>query len=403
VRLTSGGEIRNIGTLVGGRGGAGQNNFYNGGHGGSGGDGVDLLAGGSLSNSGLIAGGGGGSGGVNHRGKAGPAGLAGVGVYAGPGGAATVTNAGTITGAVDSVVFASAGDVLIAERGARFDGAIVGGGGTFEIIGGKTEISGLGGSGQASGSISATFSGFATYEFAGRRVHLSGATTIADGQSLLDFGIVTLTGMAGESANGQITIGVGDTLRFQKAAATLDGTVVNGGFIIVAGSTVSFGGPQLGRGEVVIVNGVADFASAIFEDVQFFGRSGTLRLAQSQSYVNSINGFQAGGADKLDLGDIGFVGSGQATYTGTATGGVLTVSDGAHTASIHLLGDYLTDRFVSASDGAGGVDVVAMAAGGASAHGFATAMAAFGPPAGGQASPAASRPDPSRMLIAPPH
>ena len=61
----------------------------------------------------------------------------------------------------------------------------------------------------------------------------------------------------------------------------------------------------------------------------------------------------------MDLQDIAFVRSTQATYVdnGFKTGGVLSVSDGLHTAKINLVGDYSTANFVCASDGSGGVFV----------------------------------------------
>ena len=63
----------------------------------------------------------------------------------------------------------------------------------------------------------------------------------------------------------------------------------------------------------------------------------------------------------LDLKDIGFVSASEASFSGTSSGGVLTVSDGAHTAMIRLTGDYLGDTFEAASDGGGGVAITASA------------------------------------------
>jgi hypothetical protein len=60
----------------------------------------------------------------------------------------------------------------------------------------------------------------------------------------------------------------------------------------------------------------------------------------------------------LDLADIGFVGSTEAAFAGTKAGGVLTVTDGAHTARIKLTGDYLRSIFIASSDGRGGVAIV---------------------------------------------
>lgn len=57
----------------------------------------------------------------------------------------------------------------------------------------------------------------------------------------------------------------------------------------------------------------------------------------------------------IDFRDIGFVG--QPAFSGTSAGGSLSVSDGTHTASIQLAGNYAAADFVAASDGHGGVAI----------------------------------------------
>ena len=120
-----------------------------------------------------------------------------------------------------------------------------------------------------------------------------------------------------------------------------------------------------------------------------FVTSGTLELAQSQTYTANITGFSKTGTTALDLVDIGFVSSGEATFSGTAGGGTLTVTDGTHIAHIKLSGDYLASTFIASSDGHGGTIVVdPRAKGGAapplnpSPHPLIAAMAALGPRTG---------------------
>ncbi len=93
-----------------------------------------------------------------------------------------------------------------------------------------------------------------------------------------------------------------------------------------------------------------------------------------------MSGFSAAGASALDLRDIGFVSAGEATFSGPAKGGVLTVTDGDHTARIGLSGDYANAVFVASSDGKGGVDVAASSP--QSPHAFIAAMAGLGGSAG---------------------
>ncbi|HZL00211.1 MAG TPA: hypothetical protein VFC47_09930, partial [Caulobacteraceae bacterium] len=86
------------------------------------------------------------------------------------------------------------------------------------------------------------------------------------------------------------------------------------------------------------------------------GATGTLELAHSTGYTTGkIQGLSTTGANALDLADITFTsGVTKATFSGSATSGVLTVTDGTHTAGINLIGDYLGAKFATVSDGHGG-------------------------------------------------
>jgi len=64
------------------------------------------------------------------------------------------------------------------------------------------------------------------------------------------------------------------------------------------------------------------------------------------------------GQDTIDFADIDPTMVQQPTYSGTASGGTLTVADGSHTANIALLGNYIVSTFVTSSDGHGGTSVV---------------------------------------------
>jgi hypothetical protein len=64
------------------------------------------------------------------------------------------------------------------------------------------------------------------------------------------------------------------------------------------------------------------------------------------------------GQDTIDFADIDPTKVQHPTYSGTPSGGTLTVTDGSHTANIALLGDYMASTFVTSSDGHGGTNVV---------------------------------------------
>ena len=61
-----------------------------------------------------------------------------------------------------------------------------------------------------------------------------------------------------------------------------------------------------------------------------------------------------GAQDHIDLPNIAFGAPTTLGYTENSAGVTLTISDGAHAASIALLGNYIAWSFVTAADGHGG-------------------------------------------------
>jgi aspartate 1-decarboxylase len=98
-----------------------------------------------------------------------------------------------------------------------------------------------------------------------------------------------------------------------------------------------------------------ELASAYLGTVTFASTTGTLKLDNSTSFSGTVAGLA--GQDTLDLADINFATIQNPTFNGTNTGGVLTVTDGSHTANIVLLGDYTASTFNVSSDGQGGTFV----------------------------------------------
>jgi hypothetical protein len=85
--------------------------------------------------------------------------------------------------------------------------------------------------------------------------------------------------------------------------------------------------------------------------VTFAASTGTLKLDNSSSFSGIVAGMS--GQDTIDLVDINFASAQQPTYSGTNSGGTLSVTDGTHTANIALLGQYMAS-FVKSADGFGG-------------------------------------------------
>jgi hypothetical protein len=203
-----------------------------------------------------------------------------IGVYAAGSAPATVTNFGTIegTGGV-ALDFHAAGDRLIVEETAAFVGALAGGGGTLELVGGSDTITGLGGAGKLTGSVLASFSGFATYVVdTGAQLTLTGNNLLTTHQSAVSVaGSLVNTGTLSAPAGGYGLTLTGGRLTNGSAADTtalILSTYGNGGADYAvrtsgAGSTISNFGTIRGQAGVymdggTLTNGsVADTAALI--------------------------------------------------------------------------------------------------------------------------------------------
>jgi len=180
-------------------------------------------------------------------------------------------------------------------------------------------------------------------------------------------------------------VNAGTILSRGKGGVTIQSAVNNTGLLEAAGGVLTVNGAVSGTGAGAIYSGTLDFTSSFSQKVVFQGPTGELELAQSQSYGGTITGFSKTGGTSLDLRDIGFVSSTDATFSGAASGGVLTVTEGTHTAHIRLSGDYTASTFTASSDGHGGTIVVDPTTA-ATAHRFVAAAAALGAGGGGLAS-----------------
>ena len=110
-------------------------------------------------------------------------------------------------------------------------------------------------------------------------------------------------------------------------------------------------------GETTIAAGTTtEIPSAYSGTITFAGSTGTLQLDSSSSFNGTVAGLA--GQDTLDLRDINSAMVQTPIYSGNSSGGVLTVTDGTHTAQIALLGNYLASTFVASADGHGGTAIV---------------------------------------------
>jgi hypothetical protein len=92
--------------------------------------------------------------------------------------------------------------------------------------------------------------------------------------------------------------------------------------------------------------------------VDFQGTTGKLIVDQPSSFTGQIQGFTGdgtlSGSDQIDLGGINYD---SGNFTDSYSNGILTVSDGTHTANLHFTGSYSLGNFKFASDSHGGTIV----------------------------------------------
>ena len=211
-------------------------------------------------------------------------------------------------------------------------------------------------------------------------------------------GIIEGTGAIGLTIDtGAATIINAGLIWAAGHAVTVDSAIANNGKLYAMRGVLTLVGPVTGAGTAYINGGTLIAKAAFSQTVIFNGQSGVLELGQSQAYAGQIVGFSTSGKTTLDLGDIGFTGAGEASFSGAANRGVLTVSDGTHTAHITLVGNFLASTFVAASDGHGGVSVTASAT-----QVFAAAMASTGTSSAASGAARASEPDIAQPMLARP-
>ncbi len=213
---------------------------------------------------------------------------------------------------------------------------------------------------------------------------ISGAGVIGFGDMSLvndTAGAIVAVGSSGLTINtGSTTIVNDGLIEADRTDLKILSALNNDGRLYVLGGDLILERTVSGTGEAQINAGTLIADGQLGEDVDFVGGAGVLVLAHSQDYANTVHGFSGAGGTSLDLRDIGFVSTAEATFSGSASGGVLTVTDGTHTALIHLSGSFSGSTFVASSDGQGGVTV---ATEGASPRSFVDAMAGMAAKVGG--------------------
>jgi VCBS repeat-containing protein len=180
----------------------------------------------------------------------------------------------------------------------------------------------------------------------GSVIHVDGGDTLTLNDA------TTITG-------GSVTIGVGALVKTSGDVTLTNTSVTNDGMIEVTNGilkiTGSVGSTPGDHGSIQIDNGaVLDLIGSDTQNVVFAGHGGKLEIdtppsvGGSISFGGSISGLTAG--DEIDLSTIGY----GPNTTGTYNNGVLTITDGMHSISMTLVGDYSNAHFSGSSDGGTG-------------------------------------------------
>ena len=184
---------------------------------------------------------------------------------------------------------------------------------------------------------------------------ISGAGHLGNGQmTLVNEGTIIATGTNALDVDTgtNVVVNTGTLEATGSGGLVIHGDVANSGLLWANGGNVTIAGAVNGSGSAVI-DGVATLQFGAASSTQTtFGQdaTGTLRLDDSLDFTGVVSGF--GQDDHLDLSDIKFGAGVTHDYLANAegTGGTLTVSDGAHTANISLLGQYTADGFHVSDD-----------------------------------------------------
>jgi autotransporter passenger strand-loop-strand repeat protein len=271
-------------------------------------------------------------------------------VYSGGVASGTKVGAGGIEnvesgGLANGTTLNSGGDQYV-EAGGTASGAIVNSGGAAVVFG------------NASGMT--IDSGGADYVYSGGA---ASGTQVSGGVEFVETGGTASGTHAAQGAQAVYGAATGAVLasggiQDVYAGGLASGTSIGSGGAEYVLSGAAFNGATISGGMLELAKGAINRGAAITFAA---AAGGTLRLDDSVHFTGLVAGF--GKPDLLDLSDVAFrtISSPFMLKTTVSfkeaannTSGTLTVSDGAHTANLTLLGQYVSAQFSLASDGHGG-------------------------------------------------
>ncbi|MGY4224881.1 VCBS repeat-containing protein [Bradyrhizobium sp. USDA 4503] len=197
-------------------------------------------------------------------------------------------------------------------------------------------------------------------------VSLDNVDNVISGAGQIGQGDLTLSNEGTIDANGthalvidtgaNVIINAGTLEATGTGGLVLESAVANSGLIWANGGTVAAEGVVTGSGNALISGaGTVEFGAASAAGVTFdTTAAGHLILDDAFHFSGTVRGFD--GNDDIDIKGISFGAGTTLSFTGNqeGTGGTLTVSDGAHTANIVLLGQYDPTGFAEKADATNG-------------------------------------------------
>ena len=206
------------------------------------------------------------------------------------------------------------------------------------------------------GVINAAYSGGYLYDTAFTFTN-AGLIDVGNGAHFYDYysfantGVLTVSGI-GSTANlnwiGGSAYTVSNTgliIAEDGASITITGNVGGAGKELISGASTLEIGQSTGAGAAQTVQFAKSGAGV---------STGTFRIDNAQSFTGAVAGLGTG--DTLDLANIAFA-TATLSYSGSTSGGVLTVGDGTTTAHITLVGNYSQANFHLAADAGGHTNV----------------------------------------------
>jgi hypothetical protein len=185
---------------------------------------------------------------------------------------------------------------------------------------------------------------------------ISGAGQIGNGSlTLVNGGTISATGtnalVIDTGANAVVNSG---TLEATGAGGLyIASDLVNDGQLLANGGNISVGGIVTGSGSALISGGSALFLhdDAAINVTIAADASGSLVLSDSEHFSGTVTGFDSD--DLLVFDDILLGADTHVSYAANADGlgGLLTLTDGTHSATIAMTGTFDADGFELASDG----------------------------------------------------